>query len=579
MRSDTLNSGMAALPAVPAKRDSAPWLQFGVSFAVTLLVVAPVLIIAYQSLQTAALYESDRTWTLSNYTKLLAQGEFFQAVRNSLALACVATAVALAVGLPSAIAFSRVDLPFRSWLETAMLAPIYVSQLVLAFGWYVLYGPSGYLTMVLKRAVGDVPWDLASITGMGVLGGMAMAPYVMLNCMSSLALTDASLEDAARVSGASPWRVIRTITVPLLKPAIVYLVLLTFVGGLEMLSIPLIFGWPAGLEFFTTYLLREGLGRTVPDYGMLGAAAFLLLALVAVCVLLQRRLVGAVQRYVTVRGKAQRPKPLHLGVWRWVVAGALGLYVLFTAVLPLASLVLRSVVRFLTPLVSPFDYLTLDHFKALLHQEVYVRAMINTVTVSAVGAALTAALVALAAIIVHRSDNAYRRSLEMFLLLPRAVPGMVVGIGFLWVTLWTPGLSLLHGTIWILIIAYTMRGLPTAYAAIGPSLMQIGREIDQSARVSGAGWWTTCWKIVLPIAKTALGAAYLLLFLAFFKEYAAAVYLTGAGGEVIGTELLHMWAKGDAGPVAALSVVQLAFTLILAGMIRRMSREQKPWLT
>lgn len=579
MRSETLNTGAVALPAVPAKRDKAPWLQFGVSFAVTLLVVAPILIIAYQSLQTAALYESDRTWTLANYTKLLTQEEFFGAVRNSLALACVATVVALAVGLPSAIAFSRIDLPFRSWLETAMMAPIYVSQLVLAFGWYVLYGPSGYLTMALKRAVGDVPWDLASITGMGVLGGMAMAPYVMLNCMSSLALTDASLEDAARVSGASPWRVIRTITVPLLKPAIVYLVLLTFVGGLEMLSIPLIFGWPAGLEFFTTYLLREGLGRTVPDYGMLGAAAFLLLALVAVCVLLQRRLVGAVQRYVTVRGKAQRSKPLNLGAWRWVVAGVLGLYVLFTAVLPLASLVLRSVVRFLTPLVSPFDYLTLDHFKALLHQEVYVRAMINTVTVSAVGAALTAALVALAAIIVHRSDNAYRRSLEMFLLLPRAVPGMVVGIGFLWVTLWTPGLSLLHGTIWILIIAYTMRGLPTAYAAIGPSLMQIGREIDQSARVSGAGWWTTCWKIVLPIAKTALGAAYLLLFLAFFKEYAAAVYLTGAGGEVIGTELLHMWAKGDAGPVAALSVVQLAFTLILAGMIRRMSREQKPWLT
>lgn len=579
MRFDTLNSGLAALPAVTAKRDTAPWFQFGVSFAVTLLVVAPILIIAYQSLQTAALYESDRTWTLSNYTKLLAQEEFFHAVRNSLALACVATVVALAVGLPSAIAFSRVDLPFRSWLETAMLSPIYVSQLVLAFGWYVLYGPSGYLTMALKRAVGDVPWDLASITGMGVLGGMAMAPYVMLNCMSSLALTDASLEDAARVSGASPWRVIRAITVPLLKPAIVYLVLLTFVGGLEMLSIPLIFGWPAGLEFFTTYLLREGLGRTVPDYGMLGAAAFLLLALVAVCVLLQRRLVGAVQRYVTVRGKAQRSKPLHLGAWRWVVAGALGLYVLFTAVLPLASLVLRSVVRFLTPLVSPFDYLTLDHFKALLHQEVYARAMINTVTISAVGAALTAALVALAAIIVHRSDNAYRRSLEMFLLLPRAVPGMVVGIGFLWVTLWTPGLSLLHGTIWILIIAYTMRGLPTAYAAISPSLMQIGREIDQSARVSGAGWWTTCWKIVLPITKTALGAAYLLLFLAFFKEYAAAVYLTGAGGEVIGTELLHMWAKGDAGPVAALSVVQLAFTLILAGMIRRMSREQKPWLT
>ena len=579
MRSEALQSlGPDVAGARPA-RDSGALLQTGTSVVVTLLVLAPILIIAYQSLQTAALYESSRTWTLSNYTRLFTQAEFYFAVKNSLVLAVVATLTALLVGLPAAIAFSRIDVPGRALLETTMLAPIYVSQLVLAFGWYVLYGPSGYLTLMLKRSFGDVPWDLASVTGMGVLGGLAMAPYVMLNCMSSLALTDASLEDAARSVGASPWRVIRSVTVPLLKPAIVYLVLLTFVGGLEMLSIPLIFGWPAGLEFFTTYLLREGLGRTVPDYGMLGAAAFMLLALVAICVLLQRRLVGAVQRYVTVRGKAQRPKPLEIGGWRWVIAGLLGTYVLFTAVLPLAALVLRASVRFLTPLVSPFDYLTLDHFKALLTQEVYVRAMVNTVTVSALAAAVTVVLVAFAAIIVHRSDHPFRRSLEMLLLLPRAVPGMVVGIGFLWVTLWTPGLGLLHGTIWILILAYTMRGLPTAYAAISPSLLQIGRELDQSARVSGANWVTVCWRVVLPIAKTALGAAYLLLFLSFFKEYAAAVYLTGAGGEVIGTELLHMWAKGDAGPVAALSVIQLLFTLVLARVIRRMSAEQKPWLT
>lgn len=579
MNSATTPERMLASAAGSAQRDAAATVQSGVAVIITLLVIAPLLMILYQSLQTAALYETGRSWTLGNYAKLFTQAEFFGAVKNSLALAVVSTSVAMVIGVLSAIALSRIAMPMRNWLESAMLAPIYVSQLVLAFGWYVLYGPSGYITLALKRWLGGVPWDLASITGMGVLGGMAMAPYIMLNCMSSLALTDASLEDAARSTGASPWRVLRSITIPLLRPAIVYLVLLSFVGGLEMLSIPLIFGWPAGLEFFTTYLLREGLGKTVPDYGMLGAAAFMLVVLVASFVLLQRKVIGAAQRYVTVRGKAQRPKLLDLGPWRWLPPLALALYVLFTSILPLAGLGLRAVVRFLTPLVSPWDYLTLDHFRALFQQEIFGRALLNSVIVSGVGAALTTVLVALAAVMIHRSEHRFGRHLELLVLLPRAVPGMVVGIGFLWVTLWTPGLSLLHGTIWILIIAYTMRGLPTAYASITPTVLQIGRELDQSARVSGADWWTTCWKIVLPIAKTALGASYLLLFLSFFKEYAAAVYLTGAGGEVVGTQLLHMWAKGDAGPVAALSVVQLAFTLVLAWMIRRMGKEQKTWLT
>ena len=579
MNSATTQERMLAAGAGAGRRDAAAPMQTGAVIIVTLLVLAPLLIILYQSLQTAALYETGRSWTLGNYAKLFSQAEFFGAVKNSFGLAAVSTLVAGVIGVLSAVALSRLDMPFRNWLETAMMAPIYLSQLVLAFGWYVLYGPSGYITLALKRWLGSVPWDLASITGMGVLGGMAMAPYVMLNCMSSLALADASLEDAARSSGAAPWRVLRSITIPLMRPAIVYVVLLTFVGGLEMLSIPLIFGWPAGLEFFTTYLLREGLGKTVPDYGMLGAAAFMLLALVAVFVLLQRKVVGASQRFVTVRGKAQRPKPLDLGSWRWLPPVLLGLYVLFASILPLAGLALRAVVRFLTPLVSPWDYLTLDHFRALLQQEVYGRALLNSVIVAGVGAALTTVLVALAALTIHRSEHRLGRHLEMLVLLPRAVPGMVVGIGFLWVTLWTPGLSLLHGTIWILIIAYMMRGLPTAYASIAPALLQIGRELDQSARVSGADWWTTCRRVVLPIVKTALAASFLLSFLSFFKEYAAAVYLTGAGGEVLGTELLHMWAKGDAGPVAALSVVQLAFTLVLAWMIRRMGKEQKPWLT
>lgn len=558
--------------APPQRLDWSSPIHVAVLVFTLLLVVAPILIIACQSLLSEPLYEPVRTWTLSSYGRLLGQREFHEAVFNSFKLAVVATVVALGIGVSSAIAIVRLDLPLRGWIESAMLGPIYISQLVLALGWYVLYGPSGYISLACLQWLGAVPWDLTTIPGMGVLGGIAMAPTVMLYCTSSLSLSNASLEDAARSAGASPLRVLRSVTLPLLRPAMVYATLLTFVGGIEMLSIPLVFGWPAGLEFFTTYLLREGMGQTQPDYGLLGAAALLLLLTVALLVLVQQKLLSQRQRFITVRGKSQRPKPLEIGTWRWGVFVVMAAYLVLTVLLPMVALVMRSLVVYLTPLVSPWDYLTLNHYKSLLEHEVYARSIWNSLIVSSVGAAITTALIALIAAVVQRSEFRFARQLEMITLFPRAVPGMVAGIGFLWLVLWVPGLSMLYGTLGILIVAFTMRNLPSAYVALAPSLVQIGREIDQSARVCGASWWRTCQSIVLPIVRPALIACYLLTFISFFKEYASAVFLYSPGTEIVGTTLLNMWAKGDVGPVAALSVIQLILTLLLVALIVRCGR-------
>jgi len=173
---------------------------------------------------------------------------------------------------------------------------------------------------------------------------------------------------------------------------------------------------------------------------------------------------------------------------------------------------------------------------------------------------------------VQRSEFRFGRSLEMLTMFPRAVPGMVAGIGFLWVVLWVPGLSALHGTLAIMVIAFTMRDLPTAYATVAPSFLQIGREIDQSARVSGASWWRTVISIVVPIARPALIACYLIVFISFVKEYASAVFLYAPGNEIIGTTMLSTWAKGEVGPVAALSVIQLVLTLMLVAGLAYLGR-------
>jgi iron(III) transport system permease protein len=558
--------------AETAPADRAPLIHAGVFILTLALVSAPIIVIAIQSLQSAPLYEPTRTWTFDSYFKLVSNAEFREAVLNSLGLAVVATIVATFVGVCSAIALVRFDVPGRTWLEGAMLGPIYISQLVLALGWYVLYGPSGYVSLLFQQGLGDVPWNLTSIPGMGVLGGLAMAPAVMLFCTSSLSLMDASLEDAARSTGAGPFRVVRSITLPLLRPAIVYSVLLTFVGGLEMLSIPLVFGWPANLEFFTTFLLRESMGQSDPDYGLLGAAALVLLATVAVMVLVQQKLLGKRQRFITVRGKSQRPKPIDIGRWRWALFAFFAAYLLITVVLPMLALILRSFVQYLTPLMSPWQFLTLGFYRTLWEQDLYLRSITNSLMLSTIGAAICTALIALITAVIQRSDFRWSKQLEMLTLFPRAVPGMVAGIGFLWVVLWVPGLGILHGTLAIMVICFTMRDLPSAYAAVAPSFMQIGKEIDQSARVSGASWWRACLSIIVPIARPALIACYLLVFISFFKEYASAVFLYAPGNEIVGTTMLSVWAKGEVGPVAALSVIQLALTLVLVAILARFGR-------
>ena len=562
---------MSARPDA-VRSDFGPAIQWAVLGFTALLVLAPMAVIAYQSLQSAPLYDAGRYFTLDGYFRLFSHAEFRAAVANSVELAAIATVVATAVGVASAIAIVRFDVPGRAWLESAMLGPIYISQLVLALGWYVLYGPSGYVSLFLQQWLGEVPWNLASIPGMGVLGGLAMAPAVMLFCTSSLSLMDASLEDAARSAGAGPLRVVRSITLPLLRPAIVYSLLLTFVGGLEMLSVPLVFGWPAGLEFFTTFLLRETMGQADPDYGMLGAAALTLLAMVAVFVLIQQKLLSQRQRFVTVRGKSQRPKPIDIGRWRWALFAAFALYLTFTVILPMCALVLRSFVQYLTPLMSPWEFLTLDYYRTLWEQDIYTRSIGNSLVLATIGAAVCTALIALVTAVVQRSEFRYGRALEMLTMFPRAVPGMVAGIGFLWVVLWVPGLSALHGTLAIMVIAFTMRDLPTAYATVAPSFLQIGREIDQSARVSGASWWRTVVSIVVPIARPALIACYLIVFISFVKEYASAVFLYAPGNEIIGTTMLSTWAKGDVGPVAALSAIQLVLTLVLVAVLAHLGR-------
>lgn len=548
--------------------DRGTLLQWATALFTLALVFTPLLPVILQSLMRQPLYDGIGGFTSDNYIRLLTSQTLQQAVSNSLVFAFITTLLAMLVGAGAAIAVGRTDIPGGRFIGELLLWPLYLSQLVMAFGFSIMYGPSGYLTLGVQALTGETPWNLYSLGGMAVVAAICEAPLTFLYCLNSTRMADPALEDAARVSGAGSLRTLWSITLPLMRPALVYSAMLNFTIALELLSVPLIFGGPVGIHFLSTFLYDQGIGAATPDYGLVGAAAVALLGIVTLLVWMQGRLLSNIGRFVTVKGKASRPRRFPMGWLRWPLALLLAAYVTLGVLAPLAGLALRSVTSFLTPLVPIWDLWTADHLKMIVSYPTYVRSITNSIGIAFFGGALATLLVALVAIITQRSPYRYARALEFVALYPRAVPGLVAGLGFLWAMIVFPLLGWLHNTIAILVLAFTMRYLPTGLGAVSPALLQISPELDRAARTAGADWWTTSWAIPLRLLKPALVSAFAVLFICFFKDYATAVFLFAPGSEVIGTTLLSFWIQGDAGPVAALAMLQVLLTFAFVYGVR-----------
>jgi iron(III) transport system permease protein len=553
-----------APPAIPR----AVPIQYGTALLVIVLVAGPLLPVLLQSVLDGALYDSEYNLTLANFGRLARTEGFGLVLLNTAVLAALTTLVAQVVGTLAAILFGRTDLPLARLMSEFFLWPLYLSALVLSFGWYAVYGPAGYLTLLWQSLLGEAPWTLYSLTGMAVIAGVSQAPLAYIYCLSSTSITDPSLEEAARVSGAGTFRTLWRITLPLMKPAIAYSAVLNFTVGLELLSIPLIFGDPAGITVLTTFLFNNGISSPRPDHGLVATAAALMLAVVCFLVWLQGRMLGNTRRFITLGGKATRPRPFRLGGLRWPLFILAALYILATVIAPIGVLVLRAFTAFLSPMIPLTEVLTIGNFAQIFDYPVYSRAVWNSFVVSLVGGAIATALIGLIAIIVHRSEFRFRGALQYLALFPRAVPGVVAGIGFFYAFALLPGLGFLRNSIWILVIAFTMRFIPAGIGAVAPMLLQVSHDLDRAARVQGADWWTTSRRILLPLMRPALVGCFTILFISFFKEYSTAIFLFAPGSEVIGTALLQLWVQGEVGLVAALATIQVAVIAICVAAVR-----------
>lgn len=555
--------------ALPRPRRSllpAGALQWLVWIVVVGGIIGPFLPLLYASFRDRPLYEAGGVFTLRPYTQLFADPDFWHSALNTLEYAVLTTAMSVACGAAVAILVARTDLPARRTLGSLTLLPLLLPPLGIILGWIVVWGPGGYLTNLFdqKLHVGTLPID--TIPGMAVVEAARLLPVAFMTCQAALQRADSSLEDAARSAGASPLRVLRTVTVPMLRPALLNSGTLIFTLALASLGIPLLLGTARNIHFVSSYLYLQWTNAASPDPATVSAGAVLLLAAATVLLLLRNRLLGAEARYVSVGGKSQRSDLLRLRAWRWPLFAAVCLYLLFSTLIPVLGLCLMSVVVILTPLVAPWHLLTWDNWRVLGGGE-FLRSIEHSTEIAVVGALVTTAVVALATLVAHRSSFRLRRSLPFVMLYPRATPGIIVGICFFWAYLLIgpPG-DFLRTSIWGIALAFCVRDLPFAYVVLYPTLARIGEELDRASRSVGAGWWRTSRSIVLPLLRPAIFASFVLMFVELLNDYDPALFLVKNGTEVMGTTMLSEFLQGTVGPVAALAVVQIGITVLVLGV-------------
>jgi len=533
------------------------WSRVAVVLLAAAAVLAPLVIILYQSFLDGPFFQASSKLSLSAYQFVFIDTDFHRAFGSTLIVAAGMTAIAVPLGALLAFLVVRTDLPGRRWLEPALLVPIFLSPVVIAFGYVVAVGPVGFFTVPVRGMIGREPWNLYSLASVTVIAGLTHIPHVYLYASSTLRAVGADLEEAARVAGASSGRIALTISLPMVWPALLYSGVLVFFLGFELFGLPLILGDPEGLLVLSTYLYKLTNRLGVPSYQLMAVVAVVIMLIAFPLVWMQRRLLGVANRYVSVRGKAARASPLRIGGWRWAALALVLAWLAVTVVTPLAGVVLRSVVTTWGEGVRLAEVLTLDHFTELLEYPNLVRGVGNTLLIGVVGGALAVACYAAIALATHRWQSGWARVMDYLAMVPRGMPGLVAGLAFFWVFLFVKPIAPLRATPVSLWLAYSVVWLAYGMRLISSALLQISPELEEAAFTAGASRGRVTREVTLPLVRFGLLGSWLLIFLIFVREYSTGVYLLAPGSEVIGSLMVSLWATGAVDTVSALAVVNV----------------------
>ncbi len=502
-----------------------------------------VLFVLYPTLRVLA-YPS-----LADYLAIPQSVRWVQAARNSLLTTALSTTTAVAVGLAFAFATTRPDVPGRRFFRAVALLPLFAPPFMVAFSYILLFGRQGLITRHLLGL--DV--NLFGLPGLWLVQTVAFFPLAMLVIVGVLEGLNPSLEYAARNLGADERSVLRTVTLALARPGIAGAALVVAISVLADFGNAVVIAGGMPLLATEAWFRMEGMAD------LQGASLVVALLMIPTTALfLAERYWVSRRRYTTVSGRGTRLEPLPTyPPLRWAV------FTVCTAVSVLVLLVYLGVVAGAFTAVWGRDWsLTLEHFTLARDR---VGSLWASLRVAAGAGGVTALAGVLLAFLTSRALP-LRRALDFLAVLPGALPGVFVGVGFV-LAFNQPPLELV-GTPWVLVLALGFWHLPLGYQAAAAQLQQIDRSIEEAASNLGARGLRVLRDVYLPLLRRAFVEGFTVSFVRAVTNVSIAVFLVSPGNVVATFAILNMIGNGIWGGAAALTVLLLLVTFAVLGLAR-----------
>jgi len=549
-----------------------------VAVAVFLLAVP---IFALLSSSLSDVQSNGGSLTLANFQAVLAHPLFAPVVWNTLMLGAGTVAVMLLFAVPFAWLFTRSDLPRKDLLLALITVNVAIPSFLVAIGYIFLFNPSNGLANQVARDVFGLtasPFNIYSLGWIIVLQGAALAAPAFFMIVPSLQAIDVTLEEAAAASGVRRRVTALRIVLPLAAPAILAASAYYFIIAIEMFDYASMLGMPARIFVASTWLYQMiNAGAGLPRYseaaalGLLVAAGSLLVSLVYLWS------IGKAARYAVVTGKRQRQQTLRLNAAAKIIAWAFILaYALFSFALPVLTLLWASGQPFMQ-LPTP---LALSRWSLEAYHEAFVQLPPLIYNNLIVMLAVPTISVALAACVAWpgargRAGTGLRRGLDLFVMMAIAVPSIVSALGFLYFGLAVYRAIPIYTTVWLIVLAMSIRYLTWANRTISSNLLQVHPEIEEACATSGVRPGPAFVSVLLPTIGRALLYSWFWLALLSLRELTIPIMLARPDTAVLATAIWSLNSAGNTDVAAAMSMILVCITLVMVFLFHKVAGQRE----
>ncbi|MEN3276366.1 MAG: iron(III) transport system permease protein [Massilia sp.] len=549
------------------QRFDAKWLVIGICvLGVAYLALMPLFFLVWQSFFTPQTATQAATFTLDNYLSAYTSVETLRLLGNSVTFAAGTSVVAFIAGTALAWMNERTNTPFKSLFFALSIIPLIIPGILFTVAWILLGSPKiGIINLLFQEWFNTdyVLFNVYSMWGMIWVEGLHYSPMAFLIMTAAFRSMDPSLEESAMMSGASIRQIAWRITFKLTWPAIFATFLILFIRAIESFEVPALLGLPVGIQVFTSSIY-QAIHQYPSKVGLASSYAVTLLLITTVGIYFQSKLSSQGSKYSTVTGKGFRPRTMDLGKWRYLTATIFIVYFALIVVLPFMVLLWSSLQKFYAvPSMAAMQNLTLDAYRFMLDYPTLASSTWNSLVLALGSATIIMLVTSVICWIVVKTKLPGRWLLDNLASLPMVFPGLVLGLAIMVFYLnFDIGI---YGTMWILFIAYVTRFLPYGLRYNTTSMLQIHKELEESAAMSGASWGTTFRRIILPLLKPGLLAGWIYIVIVSVRELSSSILLYSPGTEVIAILIWELWENGQYVELSALGVmfIMMLFTLVM----------------